>query len=62
MSDGDGNEEGDDDGDSNNGGQGWRAAKWALATAARAMATAQREMTQQPACAIRQREGGAVKE
>jgi hypothetical protein len=30
------------DGDGNKGGQGWRATKWALATVARAMATATR--------------------
>ena len=58
---GDGNEEGDDDGDGDKGGRGWRATKRALATAARAMATAQQEAMQQLACAIRQREGGAVR-
>jgi len=61
VSDGNGNEEGDDDGDGDNGGRGWKAMKRALATAARAMAAAQREMTQQPACAIRQQESGAVR-
>ncbi len=42
TSNGDGEEEGDGDGDGDKGGRGWRATKWAMATAARAMATATR--------------------
>ncbi len=42
ASDGDGDEEGDGDGDGDKVGRGWRATKWALATAARAIATTTR--------------------